>query len=57
MEVIDLTGKLVQKIAKISETGLNIISLDQTQLTGTGVYYYRLTIGNKVETKKMILMK
>jgi len=57
INVYDITGKLVDKIIdKNMQSGSYQISYDASKLT-SGVYFYRLSAGNFVDTKKMILVK
>jgi hypothetical protein len=55
--VYDITGKEVKVLAnEIRTAGYHSISFDASNLP-SGVYLYKLSAGNFVETKKMILTK
>jgi len=60
--IFDLTGKLVQTLLDGElATGEQTILWDgrdgQGRIAASGVYFYELTIGNKVERKKMMLVR
>lgn len=56
-DLVDLTGRVINSQTSISTKGANIINVDANDLGGEGIYYFKLTIDNQIETKKMILMK
>ena len=57
LDFIDINGRLVHTVNAVSSKGVNRTMISTDDLSGTGIYYYRLTINNQVETKKMIVMK
>ena len=59
LKVYDVLGREVAiLINEFQQAGAynSTFSISNSQLS-SGVYFYRLTAGNKVETKKMILLK
>ncbi len=57
LQVFDITGRLVGTLVKETQSaGSYDISFDARNLS-SGVYVYRLQIGNQVRTKKMTLIK
>lgn len=62
LEVFSLLGQLVATLHQGSvESGYHVLGWDGTDDSGspvaTGVYFYRLTAGDFVQTKKMVLLK
>ena len=62
LSVYNVEGKLIKKLINESlDRGLKQCQWDGTGLQGTsvssGVYFYRLKTGNKVLTRKMVLLK
>jgi len=57
LKVYDITGKEVQTIVnKVLQPGEYIVTFNGINLN-SGVYFYKLTVGNYSETKKLILLK
>ena len=57
LNIIDLTGKLVQQIRQKALIGYNEITIDTKTIKGKGVYYYQLATSIGVATKKMIVVE
>jgi endo-1,4-beta-xylanase len=57
LKVFDLLGKEIQTLVNTAQMpGQYQVTFDARNLT-SGVYFYRLTAGSSVETKKLVLMK
>ena len=60
-EIINILGQLVYNVTNRYSAGSHIIYWDGSsnlgQTVGSGVYYYRITAGDFVSSKKMILLK
>jgi Secretion system C-terminal sorting domain len=57
LKVYDMLGRLVMTlIDETQNVGIHSLTLNATSLS-SGVYFYRLTAGTSVETKKLILIK
>lgn len=57
LKIFDMTGREISTlVSKQQETGTYIVDWNASGLS-SGVYFYKLTAGNFVETKKMILAK
>jgi hypothetical protein len=56
LTVFDVTGKVVTKIQRNFDKGLNQITLDRNQLGTSGVMYYQLEAGSYFASKKMIMI-
>ena len=56
MTVFDMTGKVVSRIQRTFEKGINTISLNRADLGAAGVLYYQLEVGEYIASKKMILI-
>jgi len=57
LEVYDILGQRVQTLVNEYKTaGVHRVEFDCRSLV-SGIYFYRLTAGSSVETKKMLLMK
>lgn len=57
LKVYDILGRLVETLINSNQdAGYYSLSFDASNLT-SGIYFYTLSAGNFVETKKMILMK
>jgi hypothetical protein len=57
LQVYDITGKMVAEVVNEQQVvGVYSIRFDGSNLS-SGIYYYQLTVGNVVETKKMMLLK
>jgi hypothetical protein len=62
LAVFDISGKLVRTLVdRVDSPGENTVEWDGRSPAGeqvsTGVYFYRLTAGDKTLTKKMVLLK
>ena len=58
IQVYDLTGKMAYQHTQVYQAGRNSITIDANDIQGSnGVYYYRISSGNKSITKKMILIE
>jgi len=60
--IFNILGQKVKEIVNESETaGIHRISWDGTDASGapvaTGIYLYRIQVGDFSETRKMVLMK
>ncbi|MCH8027852.1 MAG: T9SS type A sorting domain-containing protein [candidate division Zixibacteria bacterium] len=60
-KIINILGQLVYNVTNRYSAGSHIIywdgSTNSGQTVGSGVYYYRITAGDFVSSKKMILLK
>lgn len=57
LEVYDVTGRLVQTLVHTRQsTGRYTVTFDGAKLA-SGVYFYRLTAGSYMKTKKLYLVK
>ena len=57
MRVYDVLGReVVSLVNERQEAGAYAVRLDASKLS-SGFYYYTLTAGTKVSTKKMLLLK
>lgn len=57
IEIIDIQGRLVETLVNQShQSGHHMVNWDASGIV-SGTYLYRLTAGNIVETKKMLLIK
>lgn len=56
IEIIDETGKLIRAINQNFEQGYNEIRVGIRDLSGSGVYFYRLTTAEHSAVKSMILV-
>ncbi|UCC79513.1 MAG: T9SS type A sorting domain-containing protein [Candidatus Zixiibacteriota bacterium] len=57
LTVYDLLGRRVEKIIdEYMQAGVHNINFDASNLS-SGVYFYRLEAGDRVETKRMVLLK
>ncbi|NCP84567.1 MAG: T9SS type A sorting domain-containing protein, partial [Bacteroidetes bacterium] len=57
LEVFDVLGNRVKQLVEANlSTGKHEVQFDANQLS-SGLYFYRLQVGNFVETKKMLLSK
>jgi hypothetical protein len=56
ISIYSITGQLVEKISGNYPAGNNVVTWNASD-KASGVYFYRLNVNNKVETKKMLLLK
>ena len=60
-EIINILGQVVYDVSRRYSAGSHTINWDGSsnlgQTVGSGVYYYRITAGDFVSSKKMILLK
>ncbi len=57
LEIFNINGQKVEQLVSGSLTaGTHTVSWDATTKP-SGIYFYRLTSGVNVDTKKMVLMK
>ncbi|NNF36610.1 MAG: T9SS type A sorting domain-containing protein [Saprospiraceae bacterium] len=58
IQVYDLTGKMAYQHTQVYQAGRNSITIKVQDIQGSnGVYYYRISSGNKSITRKMILIE
>lgn len=57
LEVMDISGKMVYELNGTFPRGENQVMINAQDLPDSGVYYYRLSSGNFIETKKLIYIK
>jgi serine protease AprX len=58
LKVYDIAGKLVATLVdEKQKPGIYQLPITSNQLPGSGVYFYRLTSGGEVETRKMTLLR
>ena len=57
LTINDVTGRVLKVIKGDFTKGANQISIDSKELPARGVFYYTLTAGEHVATKKMILLE
>jgi hypothetical protein len=58
LNVYDITGSLVTKLVdEHQKPGTYQLPITSNQLQGSGIYFYRLTAGDKTATRKMLLLK
>ncbi len=61
IEVIDASGRRVQRFPGIGRVGVNAVRWDgrdeQGRSAGAGVYWYRLASGGRAEVRKVVLLK
>jgi hypothetical protein len=57
LAIYDLLGREVQKLLdEFRQAGVHTETFDATDLP-SGVYFYRLQVGEAFETKRMVLLK
>jgi hypothetical protein len=54
--IYNLNGQQVARFADHAEVGFVNVTWDATDFA-SGVYFYRLTVGDFTQTKKMVLLK
>lgn len=57
LTIYDLSGKVLSEVEGDYTKGYNEIRIDERELTGKGVLYYRLDTPEHTATRKMILLK
>jgi len=57
LTINDVTGRVLKVFKGDFAKGANQISIDSKELPARGVFYYTLTVGEYVATKKMILLQ
>jgi len=55
--IYDLVGKLIKEVKANYQAGENSITINNYDLPGSGIYYYRLQMNDFTDTKKMIFIK
>ena len=53
----DITGKQIYSLSGKFDKGFNSITVNNSQLNNSGVYYYQIEAGEFSATKKMILIE
>ncbi len=57
LAIYDLLGRQVETLLEeYKEAGIHTITFDASRLS-SGLYFYRLQAGEKIETKRMLLLK
>jgi len=56
LNIIDITGKMIQQIQYDALKGYNEITINDKDIEGKGVYYYQLATSSGIATKKMIVV-
>ncbi len=57
LKIFDVLGReLTTLVSRVEEAGYKSVNFNATKLP-SGIYFYRLTAGSFVETKKLVLMK
>jgi hypothetical protein len=56
INIYSITGQVVEKIKGFYPAGENAVTWDASN-KASGVYFYRMNVGNNVEVKKMVLVK
>jgi hypothetical protein len=57
MHIFDVNGKMLKSVRQNYSEGIHELLIDQSELGGNGVYYYRLQAGDFSSTKKLVLLK
>lgn len=57
IEIYNLDGKLIYNTSNRFEKGMNTITLSDTEIKSTGVFYYTIKVAESAITKKMIAIK
>jgi hypothetical protein len=58
LSVYDITGRLVETLVdEVQNPGVYQLPITNHQLPGSGIYFYRLVVGDFIETRKMILLR
>ncbi len=57
LSVLDVSGRVLKVVKGLFFKGFNEIQIERKDLTGKGVYYYRLKTETYTATKKMILLE
>ncbi len=56
LKVYDLSGKVLTMVTTSFEAGYNEVSIDKSDLDGSGVLYYELSTANHTAVQKMIVI-
>jgi hypothetical protein len=58
LSIYDITGRLVETLVdEPQEPGVYQLPITSNQLPGSGIYFYRLTTGENILTRKMVLLR
>lgn len=57
IDIFDILGRKIETIAEGIEPAGNHQTIWDANVQSSGIYFYRIKTGDKVETKKMVLMK
>ena len=57
LRIVDITGKQIYSLSGKFDKGFNSITVNNSQLNNSGVYYYQIEAGEFSATKKMILIE
>ncbi|MCP4583406.1 MAG: T9SS type A sorting domain-containing protein [candidate division Zixibacteria bacterium] len=53
----DLGGRLIERLDGVAQTGVNSVQWTPSNDIASGVYFYRLNIGDMVANRRMVLLK
>ena len=56
-EFYDVNGRLVYELSALYKKGLHSLSLDKSEINGTGIIYVKLTTDHGVAEHKMLMIK
>ena len=57
LTIYDATGRIYFVAEERFEAGRNEIEIKTEILSGSGIYYYKLELGNQIEIKRMIVIE
>lgn len=57
LTITDITGSVVKTIQGNYQKGMHRVEISKDELTSGGVYYYTLSSGSFVSTRKMVLIE
>gem|GEM_PF-6109768 len=57
LQIMDISGRVVFDLSKEFSIGQNQIVIEANDLPDSGIFYYRLSAGDFIETKKLIYIK
>ena len=57
IDILDISGKQIYHLSASFPKGVNQLVIDADEIPNAGIYYYRMTAGDFVETKKLIYIK